>query len=175
MDRVPLRRLGCSSAIAFITYGAGAAVTYLSQLAIARISGAESYGVYSYVLAWITILGYLAALGFDVSLLRLVPAYKTQGLSSLARGAIRYAERRSAVMGFTVIALGLVAVTLLKDRQTAELTQTFVIGFAVIPILALLWIRASTVRAFGGVFSALAPDRLVRDGLLLILVFGFVL
>ena len=38
------------------------------------------------------------------------------------------------------------------------------------PVLALLWIRCSTVRAFGGVTMAVLPDKVVRDGLLLVLV-----
>jgi len=170
VNRATLRHLGWSSVVAFATYGAGAGVTYLAQLVIARSVGPESYGVYSYVLAWVTILGYLAALGFDVSLLRLVPAYRTQGMPHLAHGAIRYAERRSAAMGLGIVLCGLGTVALAGGRQSPELMMTFLIGFAVVPILALLWIRASIVRAFGGVLSALAPDRLVRDSLLLLFI-----
>jgi len=40
----------------------------------------------------------------------------------------------------------------------------------VVPILSLLWICAAVVRGFGGVIAALAPDRMVRDGVLLVLV-----
>jgi len=36
--------------------------------------------------------------------------------------------------------------------------------------MALVWVGAAVVRGFGGVLSALAPDRTVRDGVLL----GFV-
>jgi hypothetical protein len=35
-----------------------------------------------------------------------------------------------------------------------------------VPILALVRIRCAVVRAFGGVGSALAPDRMARDGML---------
>jgi O-antigen/teichoic acid export membrane protein len=175
VDKATIRRLGWSSVLAFGTYGAGAAVTYLSQLVVARAIGLESYGIYSYVLAWITIMGYLAALGFDVSLLRLVPAYRAQGMSHLAHGVIQYAERRSAMMALGIILFGLTMVVLLRNKQAAELTQTFLVGLAIVPILALLWIRVSIVRAFGGVVSALAPDRLVRDGLLLIFITCLVL
>jgi O-antigen/teichoic acid export membrane protein len=41
----------------------------------------------------------------------------------------------------------------------------------VVPMLALLWICAAAVRGFGAVVTALAPDRLVRDGVLIVLVF----
>jgi O-antigen/teichoic acid export membrane protein len=54
--------------------------------------------------------------------------------------------------------------------MTPELVRTFVIGFAVAPIFALHWTGSAVVRAFGGVVSALAPERIVREGLLVVLV-----
>ena len=38
------------------------------------------------------------------------------------------------------------------------------------PFLALHFIGASVVRAFGGIISALTPERIVRDGLLLVII-----
>ncbi|MEP6837335.1 MAG: polysaccharide biosynthesis C-terminal domain-containing protein, partial [Bradyrhizobium sp.] len=38
------------------------------------------------------------------------------------------------------------------------------------PVWALLWIRVSIVRAYGGVLSAIVPDRMVRDGGLICIV-----
>jgi len=59
---------------------------------------------------------------------------------------------------------------LIWSRQfSLELRNTFLVGF-ILPLWALLWIRCSIVRAFGGVVLALVPDRVVRDGLLLVLV-----
>ena len=46
----------------------------------------------------------------------------------------------------------------------AEQALTFMFGFVLVPMWALLWMWASAVRAFGGVVTALAPDRVVRDG-----------
>jgi O-antigen/teichoic acid export membrane protein len=51
--------------------------------------------------------------------------------------------------------------------SSPELRNTFFAGFALVPILALVRIRCSAVRAFGGVVSALVPDRVVRDGTLI--------
>jgi O-antigen/teichoic acid export membrane protein len=155
---------------AFVTYCAAVGASYFAQLVIARAVGATSYGYYSYVLAWITILAYVAALGFDVSLLRLVASYKAGDAWALAKGVIRYAERRSAACGVVIGVLGIVAIATFGDVRDTELKTTFIVGFMVVPILALLWIRAAAVRALGGVMAALIPDRLVRDGLLLVLV-----
>ncbi len=159
-------RLARSSIAAFGIYAAGAGLTYCSQLAIARSIGANAYGIYATVFACMTVLAYLSALGFDVSLLRLIPAYRARGAWKLLRGVVQYAQRRAVAMGLLVAILGIAIVEANSGRLSPEFRQTFLVGFILVPIWALLWVRSSVVRAFGGVISALAPDRLVRDGLL---------
>ena len=165
-----IRRVVVGGAAAFSIYVASAGVTACAQLLLARIVGAHTYGVYAYVIAWITILAYFCALGFDIALLRFVSAYQTMGASSLARGVIQYAERRSLAISLLVAFIGAGIVNIWPRPFSTELRDAFLVGFVLIPILPLLWIRCSVVRAFGGVVPALIPDRVVRDGLLVILV-----
>jgi O-antigen/teichoic acid export membrane protein len=165
-----LRRVAYGSITAFAVYVVGVGLTYCSQLFIARVVGADIYGVYAYVFAWITVLGYFCALGFDVALLRFVPAYRARQAWALLRGVIQYAERRAMVVAMGVVLIGLSIIISQPRGFSHELRNTFLVGFILVPVWALLLIRCSTVRAFGGVVSALAPDRLVRDGMLLGLV-----
>ena len=155
---------------AFAVYVVGAGLTYLSQLFVARIIGAESYGVYVYVFAWCTALAYFCALGFDVSLLRFIPAYGAEQAWALQRGVIRYAERGALAVGLVVICFGAAAIELEAKDPFGELPVTFRIGLLLAPVWAVLWIRCSVVRAFGGVISALTPDRIAREGILLVLI-----
>src|SRR5712692_5241561 len=62
-----VRQVGYGGITAFFIYGAGYALTYCSQLIIARIAGVDNYGVYAYVFAWIMVLVYFSSLGFDVA------------------------------------------------------------------------------------------------------------
>ena len=156
---------GAVAALAIHIGGAG--LTYCAQLLIARSIGAAGFGVYAYVFAWMTMLAYGAALGFDVSMLRFVAAYQAQGAWPLLRGVIQYGERRAAAVGIGICLTGVLVVELCAGRLSATLANTFLAGFLLVPVWALLWIRSSIVRAFGGVVSAIAPDRVVRDGLLL--------
>lgn len=159
--------LARGSAAAFAVYVAGAAVTYCAQLALARVIGADGYGVYAYVFAWVSVSAYAAALGFNVSLMRFVPAYQAQQAWSHLRGVIQYASRRTIVAGCGVAVIGSAVVLNRAADMPPELATTFLIGLALVPILASLWVRSAVVRALGGVVSALAPDRLVRDVVLL--------
>jgi O-antigen/teichoic acid export membrane protein len=165
-----IKAVALGSATAFAIYIASAGVTACSQLLIARIVGAETYGVYAYVIAWMTILAYFSALGFDIALLRFVPCYQTTGAWSLVRGVIQYAERRVFAVSILVVLVGSLVILSLPQQFPRELRNTFLVGFILVPVWALLWIRSSIVRAFGGVMLALLPDRVLRDGLLLILV-----
>src|SRR5487761_1890595 len=155
------------SLAAFAVYIAGAAITYCTQLALARAIGADGYGVYAYVLAWVTVLAYGAALGFNVSLMRFVPAYLAQKAWALLGGVIRYASRRTIAAGCSVAVVGGIIVLNRAAELTPNLAATFLVGLTLVPILASLWIRGAIVRALGGVASALAPDRMLRDTVLL--------
>jgi O-antigen/teichoic acid export membrane protein len=164
-----LERVKRGGVAAFGIFVIGAGLTYCSQLLIARLVGADTFGVYTYVFAWMVVLAYFSALGFDVALLRFVPAYRAERAYALLKGVIQYAERRALAVGAGVIALGTLVV-LLAPGMSSALRSTFLVGFFLVPVWALLWIRSSAVRAFGGVVSALAPDRMVRDGMLLAIV-----
>lgn len=163
----PVTQVARGSVTAFAIYTASVGLTYCSQLLIARMVGVDTYGIYAYVFAWMTILAYFSALGFDVALLRFVPAYETEQAWSLLNGVIAYSQRCASVVGVGVILVGISITMVRAPDMTRELEHAFLVGFILVPIWALLWIRCAVVRAFGGVVWAIAPDRLVREGLLI--------
>jgi len=162
--------LGRASIAALAVLVVGAGLTCVAQLVTARIIGPDSYGVYAYVLAWVTLLGYFSTLGFHVSLLRFVPAYQAKEEWALVRGLIQYAQRGAAGTAMSILLIGVCGIVALHGSLRPELALTFLIGIAAVPFLALHLIGASVVRAFGGIITALAPERIVRDGLLLAIV-----
>jgi O-antigen/teichoic acid export membrane protein len=162
--------LGRASIAALAVYIVGAGLTCVAQLVTARIIGPDSYGVYAYVLAWITLLAYFSTLGFHVSLLRFVPAYQVREEWALVRGVIQYSQRSAAATAMTIVLIGVCGIVALHGSLRPELALTFLLGIAAVPFLALHFIGAAVVRAFGGIVTALAPERIVRDGLLLAIV-----
>lgn len=167
--KAAIEAVAVGGATAFVIYLASAGVAASAQLLIARLVGAETYGIYAYVTAWMTILAYSSALGFDTALLRFVAAYRAMEAWSLVRGIIQYAERRVLAVGILVVLAGTLVVLSLP-RLSVELRDTFLVGFFIVPVWALLWLRCATVRAFGGVTLAVLPDKIVRDGFVLVLV-----
>lgn len=163
------RSLGYATVFALMIYIGGAGLTSLAQLLIARLVGSTSYGIYSYVLAWTSVLAYLATLGFNVSLLRFVSAYRAKGRLDLAHGVIRFALQRAlaaaALFGLTGAAL----IFFFSDPSHKELEISQLLGMAAVPLVTAYALGATLVRSFGGGVSALLPERIVRDGLLLTL------
>lgn len=169
-ERDATEGLAHASALAFLIYVGGAGVTCLAQLVIARLIGATSYGIYSYTLAWVTLLSYGATLGFSTVLLRYVPTYVATGQWPLAQGVIRFAFSRTTFVA-TVIAIGGIATSVgLAHRFSEELTTSMLIGMAAVPLVTAYLVASAAARALGGVVSAVAPERLYRDGILIVLV-----
>jgi O-antigen/teichoic acid export membrane protein len=163
----PLRR---ASLAALAVYFVGAGLTCVAQLVVARLIGPESYGVYAYVLAWVTLLAYFSTLGFHVSLLRFVPAYQVKEQWALVRGVIQYSQRSAAGTAISIALIGVCGIVALHGSLRPELALTFLLGIAAVPFFTLHFVTASVVRAFGGIIAALAPERIVRDGLMLVIV-----
>ena len=119
----PVRRVALGGITAFAVYLASVGLTYCSQLLIARIVGIDTYGIYAYVFAWMAVLGYFSTLGFDVALLRFVPAYEAEKEWSLVSGVIQYSQRSAAVVGVLVVLVG-ISITLLRTQSlSAELAM----------------------------------------------------
>ncbi|MDH3741625.1 MAG: oligosaccharide flippase family protein [Hyphomicrobiales bacterium] len=155
------------SAIALLIYATGIGLAFCSQLLIARILGPASFGIYTYVFAWMSVLAYCANLGFKVSMLRFVSRYEAQKAWGLLRGIIRYAERRIGLACILIVLIGALGVLFRKETLLPELSRTFLVGFLLVPVWAYLWLRCSVARALGAVAFALMPERIVRDGVLL--------
>lgn len=163
------RSLGYTTVFALMIYVTGAGLTSLAQLLIARIIGSTSYGIYSYVLSTTSVLAYLATLGFNVSLLRFVSAYRAQGRLDLAHGVIRFAVQRSLAVATLFGAAGAIYICLSSASSNRELEISQLLGMAAVPLVTASALGAALIRAFGGGVSALLPERIVRDGLLLTL------
>ena len=94
--------------------------------------------------------------------------YEAQRRWDLVRGVITYAQRRVSAVGIVVILIGVWVVAMRSAWTSTELRNAFFIGFMPVPTWALLWIRCSVIRAFGGVVWSI--DRLVREGMVIGLV-----
>ncbi|WP_188394122.1 lipopolysaccharide biosynthesis protein [Mesorhizobium sp. SARCC-RB16n] len=163
------RRLSHASVWSLFIYAAGAGLTFVTQIVIARLVGAESFGTYTYVFAWITLLSYGSTLGFHVAVLRFVPAYETTKQYPMALGFILFGSKACITVAILIAAIGTLVVIGWPHHLEPELAISVLIGLVALPLITIYLTGAGLVRAFGGVISALLPERIIRDGLMLAL------
>lgn len=157
-------RLARSGGAAFVVYLTGHGLAFLTQVALARVLGASSYGIYAYVIAWLSVATYVAMLGQNIALLRFIPAYVAARDWPHLAGVVRYAERRVVATSLLLTLAGAGVIAAAGRSLAPELAAAFVIGLPLILLWSLTMVRSAMLRAFGGVVSALVPIRIVREG-----------
>lgn len=158
---------------AFAVQILGACLALVAHAAIARLSGREQYGIYSFALNVLGVLSVLTLLGQSGSATRFVPTYVQQGrwgeLRALRHGATFLVFGASAV----VSVIGGLVVHLLRVRLGHDLELTMLGAFALLPVLTQLQLSGALHRGLKRPVSSVAFNNLLRPALLLCLVFGY--
>ena len=147
----------------------GAGLSFVIQLLLARGLGAEQFGLYVLVMSWVFFLVLVSRLGLDALLLRFAAAYRTVGEFGYLRGLIKWVC--GVVLGVSSLcAAALLAGVGVLVGSTAAALPCFVVGAALVPLLAILHTNKSILLALGHPVLALVPDQIVRPSLLIVTV-----
>lgn len=166
---------GRSSLAAFAIRIASAAIALVSQVLMARWMGGFDYGVFVLVWTVMVMVGDIACLGFQTSIIRFIPEYRERGRPQELRGAIQAARGFVLVTSGLVTALALAGVWLFSDAIESYYVLPFYLGLACLPVIALSDVLEGVARANGWSVKALAPIYILRPLLILALMAGAVL
>jgi O-antigen/teichoic acid export membrane protein len=151
----------------FLVKVASNALLFASQILFARWLGVEGFGVYVLALAWLSVLVVPARLGFDIATIRFVAAYKGRQEWGLMRGFLS-AARLAVLCGSAVVAgLFVVAVENIAPSPSPDLRGSLALAALTIPVLAVVQMQASAVRAMGRVVIGEAAHAIVHPSLLI--------
>lgn len=153
--------------IAFMVRVASAALLYLTQILLARWMGGFDYGIYVFVWTWVLVLGGLAPLGLNLSIIRLLPEYEETGDTAKARGMLFGSRIFGVTLGTVIAALG-VATLYFCEHLIADyyVLPAYLIMIAV-PMFCLTDIQDGIGRAQSWMAVALVPPYILRPMLLL--------
>ncbi len=155
--------LARKSATAFAIQIVAIGLALLAQMLLARVLGVVQYGIYAYVFAWISLLSLLATLGFEHGMLRFASVYQARHMSGRLRRLIGYTQKQVLAAGGLISIVGLSILIVFRQWLSPDLAWTFAIGVIAVPVIALLRVRSSLLRAFGAVASALIPNMCLRE------------
>jgi len=152
----------------FIVKATGAGIILASQIIVARLLGAKSYGNYIYVLTWINLLVLGGKLGFDLTSLRFVASYSAQEEWSLLKGFLRYSTRVTWISSLIVAFCLAFGVWLLRDNLNLELLHSFLLASFILPFLSSLQVQQEKLRALGKTILAQIPQEVLLPLFLII-------
>ena len=153
--------------IGFALLAAGAGIAFVMQLCLARWLGATAYGTYTYVIAWSGLLAIAAGMGFPTLVLRVLPDYSIREDWGRVRGMLATSLVGTVVIGALIALLGITLVLSLGWQSKASVPDT-VMGFVMVPLLALMALQQEMVRSFRRIGLAYAPSLLLRPSLVIL-------
>ncbi|MEW6429562.1 MAG: oligosaccharide flippase family protein [Thermodesulfobacteriota bacterium] len=148
---------------------AAAGIGFINGILIARSLGPDQYGVYSIVLAAVSLLGTLATLGLPALLTRDVAVHHSRAEWDQLKGRMASSHRW---VFFSSLCLMILGATLGKRYfHKGNVTEVgWITGLALIPLTGYNLLRAAVLRGLHWVVSADIPDLLVRPLTVLILI-----
>ena len=161
---------------AFLLRTVSVALTFLLQIFLARLLGADAFGSYVFVLAWIGFLVLFGKFGLDTASLRYLPAYLVNVDSGLATGFIHFSMKVVILFSTIISLVSSLVIWILPHKLGEEVTELFYIGFLILPAMALLQLYSARIQAMKHVGLAQVPQGIIKPLVLgaLVIVFVFI-
>lgn len=155
--------------------GINMALTSGVAIVLARVLGAEGYGVYAVAMAMVTVLGVPSQLGLPTLVMREMARHDTRQDWSLMRGLLRRGNQTVGVMSFlSALAVG-AWIWIAPGEQSVQQLATLGWALLLLPLVALGGLRSGALRGLRHVVEGQVPEMVVRPLGTLLFVGGLVL
>ena len=168
-------RLAWEALGSFALKATNALVGFLTTVLLARMLGAQGYGIYAYALSLITLLALPVAAGLPKLLIRETSQGLAQGRPDLVRGAWQWSGRVVALLSLVVIGAGGPLLITWQGGLASPSGQTMAWALVLVPLMALGNLRGAALRGLKRVVLGQLPEFAFRPGLFLLLVGGLAL
>ena len=145
------------------------AVSFASVILLARWMGSSEYGLYSFAIAWMTLLAYPATLGLPGAAVRFVAQYAAANDWQHMVGFMKVSSWLAFGCGALVATLAISAVLYFNSYLHPGYVAPTIVALAGIPIVALTIVRSEAIRGLGWLTIAWGPLQLGQPLLLLIM------
>lgn len=110
--------------------------TFATAVLLARLLGAEDYGIYAYAISWVALLGVFAKAGIDQVMIRNVAVYHREHDWAHIRGMIRFGLAAIATAGM-LCALGAAAIAWVLHGDAPQMREALWIACLLLPLQAM--------------------------------------
>jgi O-antigen/teichoic acid export membrane protein len=144
------------------------AIGYASIILLARWMGPSEYGLYSFAIAWMILLAYLATLGLPGAAVRFVGQYAAANDWQHVVGFMQASSWLAFGCGTLIATLTIPAVLYFKPSLNPDYVAPTIVALAGIPFVAVIIVRSEAIRGLGWIALAWGPLQLGQPLLLLI-------
>jgi O-antigen/teichoic acid export membrane protein len=154
-----------------------AVLRYVTNIVMTNVFSQSIYGMYVTVYSAASLLGPIAALGLDITMLRFLSIYHAKGEKRLAAGLIRSIIWMTLISGLLCSALLYFSATFLahmvyhQDTYALPLKEVALL----IPLISLQLVLANGLQALRVIKATVLVNRLIQPALTLILIGVFYL
>jgi O-antigen/teichoic acid export membrane protein len=148
--------------------------TVVLTAVLTRAMTVDAFGIYSWVIAAVTLLTVPAVLGVDRLLVRDVAVYLSRAAHAQLRGLVRWTFALVTIVSLVIVGAG-VAVSLLTGAMSSTQWAALAIGLVALPFVAGGRVLGSALMGGGQIVVGQIPELALRPALMLLLVAVMVL
>jgi O-antigen/teichoic acid export membrane protein len=134
---------------------------------LARTLGATGYGIYAYAVSWALLLAIPATLGLPALLVREIAAYRLRGSWRSVAGLLLRADQLAGLAAATAALVVIGTTFLVPDGASPGLILALRWSAALIPLMALVRLRAAALRGLGAVVHSESVELTILPAALL--------
>ena len=152
---------------AFLIRVISAAITFVSQILLARWMGSFDFGIFIYGWTWLLLIGAMVDLGLGSSAQRFIPEYTEHKQFALLRGFLSGSRWLALLFGTIAGAAGALAVRLLRSHIDPAAVIPLYLSCASLPMFGVWSVQSGIARSYNWVNLGLSPVYVQRQLLLL--------
>ncbi len=147
-------------------------IAFLLAISLARNLGPEGYGIYSYVLAIVTIMAIPCQLGLPQLVVRETAKAQLNKDWATLRGLWRWSSIAVWIASSLVALIVLIYIYVSRSSINGMLKETLLVGLALVPILSLAGLRGAALKGLRHVVLGQLPESIIRPVIFIIGIWG---
>lgn len=161
-----------SAALAFGLKGASILLSLFVGVILARLLGAEEFGIYAFALSVATLLSIFSQFGLPNFLTREIAKEEQRGNWRAIRELWRWSNQVALAFSAIAVVLSGIALAVFWGKLPAGQNLALVLGLILVPVLVLSAIRSAALRGLRKVLASVYPESLLRPVLMTSLLAG---
>jgi O-antigen/teichoic acid export membrane protein len=165
------KRLLLGSVGSLVVKIANILIVFFTTLVLARWMGPEGFGTYAHAYAILLLLGVPTQAGIPALAVREVAKYQLTENWSCMRGFLRRSFQTTLVLSIIIASSAAAFVSWYEPKFTKGHLDTYLIAFALLPLIALGNLRGAIMRGLRNIVIGQVPESVLRPAFLLLLIF----